>query len=54
MARYAVTYSETITSTVVIIADSPEEATQIVKSASCDKGRCIDAQFQGVSEVKEI
>lgn len=54
MARYAVTYSETITCTVVIIAASPEEAKQIVQSGDCDEGRCIDAQFQGVSEVKEI
>ena len=54
MARYSVTYSETLTFTVTIVADSPEEAKQIVESGECDEGRCIASDFQCVSNVKEI
>ena len=54
MARYAVTYSETLTFTATIIASSLEEAKQIVQYGECQEGRCIDSEFQGISEVKEI
>ena len=54
MARYAVIYSETLTFTVNIVADSPEEARKIVRSGECHEGRCIDSQFEGILDIEEI